>query len=229
MLLLASTMSMFDRMVRKNGQLSCISCSVAMPSPGRAAVHALIGDEEAAHAGFCRAANVLRADLHVGRAREIGVHRPRDDVKLLDRGVAHAALGLVHHALEGEVVGRLAPARLGVVGGEPGAVAVEVHENPEQVVALVEHLGGDEPDRPEGHVPAREHPLRVEEARELLPVEPAVAVADELDREREHARRVGMPAHEINSVVDTVVIRADPSKVVKAADEMYQQVNNVTR
>jgi hypothetical protein len=28
----------------------------------------------------------------------------------------------------------------------------------------------------------------------------------------EHARRVGMPAHEINGVVDTVVIREDPAK-----------------
>lgn len=34
---------------------------------------------------------------------------------------------------------------------------------------------------------------------------------------REHARRVGMPAHEINSVVDTVVIRQDPVKEVQAA------------
>jgi hypothetical protein len=34
---------------------------------------------------------------------------------------------------------------------------------------------------------------------------------------REHARRVGMPAHEINGVVDTVVIRQDPAKGVQAA------------
>jgi hypothetical protein len=34
---------------------------------------------------------------------------------------------------------------------------------------------------------------------------------------REHARRVGMPAHEINRVADTVVIREDPVKEVQAA------------
>jgi hypothetical protein len=34
---------------------------------------------------------------------------------------------------------------------------------------------------------------------------------------REHARRAGMPAHEINSVADTVVIRQDPAKEVQAA------------
>ena len=34
---------------------------------------------------------------------------------------------------------------------------------------------------------------------------------------REHARRVGMPAHEITGVVDTVVIRQDPVKEVQAA------------
>ena len=49
--------------------------------------------------------DLLAADLHVGGAREIGVQLARGDVELLDRGVADAALGLVHHALEGEVVG----------------------------------------------------------------------------------------------------------------------------
>ena len=29
---------------------------------------------------------------------------------------------------------------------------------------------------------------------------------------REHARRVGMPAHEITPVVDTVIVRKDPKK-----------------
>lgn len=34
---------------------------------------------------------------------------------------------------------------------------------------------------------------------------------------REHARRVGMPAHEINGVADTVVIREDPVQQAQAA------------
>lgn len=41
--------------------------------------------------------------------------------------------------------------------------------------------------------------------------------ATDVEAIREHARRVGMPAHEINGVVDTVVIRADPPREVKAA------------
>lgn len=41
--------------------------------------------------------------------------------------------------------------------------------------------------------------------------------ASDVEAIREHACRVGMPAHEINGVVDTVVIRADPQKAVKAA------------
>jgi Protein of unknown function (DUF4242) len=34
---------------------------------------------------------------------------------------------------------------------------------------------------------------------------------------REHARRVGMPADEITQVAATVVVRADPQEVAKAA------------
>jgi len=34
---------------------------------------------------------------------------------------------------------------------------------------------------------------------------------------REHARRVGMPAHEITAVADTVVIRDDPQPAQQAA------------
>jgi sporulation protein YlmC with PRC-barrel domain len=34
---------------------------------------------------------------------------------------------------------------------------------------------------------------------------------------REHAKRVGMPAHEITEVADTVVIRADPNQNREAA------------
>jgi sporulation protein YlmC with PRC-barrel domain len=41
--------------------------------------------------------------------------------------------------------------------------------------------------------------------------------ASDADAIREHARRVGMPAHEINAVADTVVIREDPVKESKAA------------
>ncbi len=41
MSLLASTMSMFDSTVRKNGQSSCIACSVAIAPSPRAPSHAL--------------------------------------------------------------------------------------------------------------------------------------------------------------------------------------------
>lgn len=41
--------------------------------------------------------------------------------------------------------------------------------------------------------------------------------ASDAEAIREHARRVGMPAHEINAVADTVVIREDPAKESKAA------------
>jgi len=34
---------------------------------------------------------------------------------------------------------------------------------------------------------------------------------------REHARRVGMPAHEINLIAKTVVVREDPRETEKAA------------
>jgi len=34
---------------------------------------------------------------------------------------------------------------------------------------------------------------------------------------REHARRVGMPAHEITDVADTVIIRSDPVTTEQAA------------
>jgi hypothetical protein len=34
---------------------------------------------------------------------------------------------------------------------------------------------------------------------------------------REHARRVGMPAHEITRVADTVVVRDDPESATRAA------------
>ena len=34
---------------------------------------------------------------------------------------------------------------------------------------------------------------------------------------REHARRVGMPAHEITRVADTVVVRDDPAAAAEAA------------
>jgi sporulation protein YlmC with PRC-barrel domain len=38
-----------------------------------------------------------------------------------------------------------------------------------------------------------------------------------MDAVREHARRVNMPATEINEIVDTVIIRPDPAKAVAAA------------
>lgn len=41
--------------------------------------------------------------------------------------------------------------------------------------------------------------------------------AVDTDAIREHARRVGMPAHEISAVVDTVVIRQDPMANSEAA------------
>src|SRR6266702_4298523 len=41
MSLLASTMSMFESTVRKNGQSSCIACSIAIPFPDCVVVHAL--------------------------------------------------------------------------------------------------------------------------------------------------------------------------------------------
>ena len=34
---------------------------------------------------------------------------------------------------------------------------------------------------------------------------------------REHARRVGMPADEINAIAETVIVRADPAPASKAA------------
>jgi len=36
--------------------------------------------------------------------------------------------------------------------------------------------------------------------------------ASNADAIREHARRVGMPAHEITPVADTVIVREDPKK-----------------
>jgi sporulation protein YlmC with PRC-barrel domain len=41
--------------------------------------------------------------------------------------------------------------------------------------------------------------------------------ASSMDAIREHAKRVRMPANEINEVVDTVVIRPDPARAVPAA------------
>jgi hypothetical protein len=41
--------------------------------------------------------------------------------------------------------------------------------------------------------------------------------AKDLDSIREHARRVGMPADEIFPVVDTIVVREDPTQASEAA------------
>ena len=66
---------------------------------------ALHVEDEAAQACFRGAFDLVATDLHVDGAGEIRVQFARGDMHLLDRGVADAALGLVHHALESQVVG----------------------------------------------------------------------------------------------------------------------------
>ena len=41
--------------------------------------------------------------------------------------------------------------------------------------------------------------------------------ARDIEAIREHARRVGMPADEIQAIVNTVIVRADPKHVATAA------------
>ena len=114
---------------------------------------ALHVEQEAAQARPGRPLDVLAAYLHVCNAREVGVHLPRCDVELLDRGVANAALGLVDHALEGEVVSfRADQAQIG-----EGVADLRALEEARSADDAIGRSGDDEAFLERPHLPRRAH------------------------------------------------------------------------